>query len=66
MARTPKEKVSAKEKATFTTFVDPEKYRLIRLLSVQTDREINDLIDEALDLLLSKHAENIPRLPNQS
>lgn len=66
MARKPKEKDPAKEKATFTTFVDPEKYRLVRLLSVQTDREIKDLVDEALDLLLSKHAENIPRLPNQS
>lgn len=66
MPRKAKEKDPAKEKNTFTTFVDPEKYRLIRLLSVQTDREINDLIDEALDLLLSKHAGNIPRLPNQN
>jgi hypothetical protein len=66
MARKAKEKDPAKEKNTFTTFVDPEKYRLIRLLSVQTDREINDLVDEALDLLLSKYERSIPRVPNQN
>jgi hypothetical protein len=42
--------------------IDPDKYRSLRLLSVQTDREIKELIDEALNLLFAKHANNIPQI----
>lgn len=49
----------------FSTLIYPEKYRSLRLLSAQTDIEIKELIDEALDLLFAKHADSIPRLPRR-
>ena len=57
---------SSRGKASFSTLIDPEKYRSLRLLSVQIDVEIKDLIDEALDLLLVKYADSIPKPPKRT
>lgn len=61
-----KKKNAANPQVMFSTLIDPEKYRSLRLLSVQMDKEIKQLIDEALDLLFTKHANNIPTLPKRS
>jgi hypothetical protein len=67
MSQSDKQKSSDRNgKVTFSTLIDPEKYRSLRLLSVQTDTEIKKLIDEALSLLFTKHAENIPSLPRRN
>lgn len=59
-------KAKAISKVMFSTLIDPDKYRSLRLLSAQTDLEIKQLIDEALDLLFAKHANDIPRLTRRS
>lgn len=51
---------------SFSTLIDPAKYVSLRLLSVQADAEIKELVDEALDLLFAKHADSIPSLPKRS
>lgn len=55
----------ASRRVSFSTLIDSEKYRSLRLLSVQADTEIKDLVDEALDLLFAKHADSIPTLPKR-
>jgi hypothetical protein len=57
---------SASPQVMFSTLIDPEKYKSLRLLSVQLDIEIKQLVDEALALLFAKHANSIPTLPKQS
>lgn len=52
-----------KTRVMFSTLIYPEKYRSLRLLSAQTNIEIKELIDEALDLLFAKHADSIPSIP---
>lgn len=59
-------KKSSHGKVSFSTLIDPAKYRCVRLLSVQVDIEIKDLIDEALDLLLVKYADSLPTIPPRS
>jgi hypothetical protein len=59
-------KKKSNSEVMFSTLIDPDKYRSLRLLSAQIDTEIKQLIDEALDLLFAKHINDIPKLTKRS
>jgi len=53
------------DRRMFATRIDKQLLKSLKLMSVYTDRPVNDLLEEAVRLLIEKYEANRPKEPKE-
>ena len=48
------------KRVKFSNTVDQDKLKRLKIIAVETDKNISELLDEAFDLLIDKYEKDLP------